>query len=112
MDRVSNSLPLPCRRVSAKRNSRKQRTCAGHLQKRESLPGGTGCGDGTSILTSSSQCFMIQTQVTVTIVIAVPPALSDLNGVPVLVTCRASICVSETDPAPVLNPLLLTLHCS
>ncbi len=47
-----------------------------------------------------------------TIVIAVPPAPSDLNGVPAWVTWRSSICVSEIDPAPVVNALVLTVACS
>src|SRR6266566_8383296 len=55
---------------------------------------------------------LIQTQVTATIVIAVPPAPSDLNGVPVWVTWRSSIRVSEREPAPVVNALVLTVACS
>src|SRR6266852_722995 len=57
------------------------------------------------------QSPLIQTQVTATIVIAVPPALSDLNSVPVWVTWRSSICVSEREPAPVGNVLVLTVAC-
>src|SRR6266699_6164980 len=65
---------------------------------------GTNQPDGRSPL--------IQTQVTATIVIAVPPAPSDLNGVPAWVTWRLSTCVSEIDPAPVVNALVLTVACS
>src|SRR5258708_35877952 len=50
-------------------------------------------------------------QVTLTIVIAVPPAWSDLKGTPVWVTRGSSACVSEMVPAPAGNGLVFEGTC-